>query len=196
MGRFNLFGGVVIMLALIACLSLGPTPAPNMAKQSTRHPLYDPVSFVGTTGAVNMYFRCVSGVCGFVNSATGAPGTGGTISFANILYKNASQQPLVDINGASNYIHGASGTHICWTSSAVDANGTACDTGFKRSAASVAVVTNGSTGGGALEFIEQTLPSAPTNAVRLAVRDNAGTTEFCLVFPGVGDVTCFADPTP
>lgn len=59
------------------------------------------------------------------------------------------------------------------------------DTGFKRSAAAVIGVTNGTTGGGALEFQEQTAPAAPAaNNVRLYAVDNgAGKTQLMALFP-------------
>lgn len=49
------------------------------------------------------------------------------------------------------------------------------DAGFKRSAASIIKVVGASSGGAAMEFTEQTAPSAPaTNEVRIYAEDNGG----------------------
>lgn len=59
------------------------------------------------------------------------------------------------------------------------------DTGLARAAAGVVKVTNGSTGGGAVELQEQTAPSAPaTNNVRIYAEDNgSGKTRLMALFP-------------
>jgi hypothetical protein len=59
------------------------------------------------------------------------------------------------------------------------------DTGLKRSAAAVVGVTNGSSGGGALELSEMTAPAAPaTNNVRIYAEDNgSGKTRLMALFP-------------
>ena len=56
--------------------------------------------------------------------------------------------------------------------------------GIAQSATGIIKVTNGSTGGGSLEFIEQTAPSAPsTNAVRIYSVDNgSGKTQLMALF--------------
>lgn len=63
-------------------------------------------------------------------------------------------------------------------------SGAAADAGFVRSAAGVIKVTNGSTGAGAMEFIEQTAPSAPSaDCVRVYAKDNgSGKTQLMALF--------------
>lgn len=57
------------------------------------------------------------------------------------------------------------------------------DVGFARSAAGILRVSNASTGGGALEFTEQSAPSAPSaNNVRIYAVDNGGKTELLALF--------------
>jgi hypothetical protein len=58
------------------------------------------------------------------------------------------------------------------------------DAGFKRSAAAIIGVTNGSTGGGSLELQEVTAPASPaTNNVRIFAQDNgAGKTQLMALF--------------
>lgn len=58
------------------------------------------------------------------------------------------------------------------------------DIAFTRSAAGVVVVTNGSTGAGSMELIEQTAPSAPSaDRVRIYAQDNgAGKTQLMALF--------------
>lgn len=58
------------------------------------------------------------------------------------------------------------------------------DAGFKRSAASVVKVVGASSGGAAMEFTEQTAPSAPaSNEVRIYAEDNgAGKTRLMALF--------------
>lgn len=58
------------------------------------------------------------------------------------------------------------------------------DSAFARIAAGIIKVSNGSTGGGALEFLEQTAPSAATaNSVRIYAQDNgAGKTQLMALF--------------
>lgn len=71
---------------------------------------------------------------------------------------------------------------ISWSPSSVTQNP---DVGVIRSAAGVVKITNGSTGGGALELLEQTAPSAPSsNAVRFYAEDNgSGKTRLMAIFP-------------
>lgn len=59
------------------------------------------------------------------------------------------------------------------------------DTSLVRAAAGIVGVRNGSTGGGALSFVEQTAPSAPaTNGVYLYAEDNgSGKTRLMALFP-------------
>jgi len=58
------------------------------------------------------------------------------------------------------------------------------DTGFARIAAGIVKVTNGSTGAGCMELLEQTAPSAATaNSVRIYAQDNvAGKTQLMALF--------------
>jgi hypothetical protein len=57
------------------------------------------------------------------------------------------------------------------------------DTGLSRSAASIVRVTNGSTGGGSLEFLEQTAPSAGGGtSCRLYAEDSGGKTRLMAIF--------------
>ena len=69
-----------------------------------------------------------------------------------------------------------------WSS---DADANSYDIALARSAAGVVKVTNGSTGGGSLEFLEQTAPSAPSaDAVRIYAEDNgSGKTRLMALFP-------------
>jgi hypothetical protein len=62
-----------------------------------------------------------------------------------------------------------------WGSGASVTTSTNTDTGFKRSAAAIVGITNGSTGGGSLEMQEVTAPAAPAaNGVRIYAEDNGG----------------------
>lgn len=67
---------------------------------------------------------------------------------------------------------------------------TAQDTGLVRAAAGIARLTDGSTGGGALQFTERTAPAAPaTNNCILFSEDNgAGKTRLVARFPTGADV--------
>jgi hypothetical protein len=71
-----------------------------------------------------------------------------------------------------------------WASAATVGTSSGTDTGFKRSAAAIVAVTNGSTGGGSLEMQEVTAPAAPaTNNVRIYAEDNgAGKTRLMALF--------------
>lgn len=76
----------------------------------------------------------------------------------------------------------ASGLQLGWSSSLPSS--AANDTGLARIAAGIIKVTNGSTGAGALEFLEQTAPSSATaNSVRIYAQDNgAGKTQLMALF--------------
>lgn len=76
----------------------------------------------------------------------------------------------------------ASNTPLVWSSS-ISASDSA-DIGLERKAAGILKVNNGSSGGGALEFLEQTAPSAATaNSVRIYAQDNgAGKTQLMAKF--------------
>lgn len=65
-----------------------------------------------------------------------------------------------------------------------DASATGADTGLKRTAAGILGITNGSTGGGTIEFQEQTAPAAgAADTVRLYAVDNgAGKTQLMAIF--------------
>lgn len=71
-----------------------------------------------------------------------------------------------------------------WSSSTAIGEG-AGDTGFVRAAANIVRVTNGSTGGGAMQLTEMTAPAAPaTNNVRIyAEDDGTGKTRLMALFP-------------
>ena len=71
-----------------------------------------------------------------------------------------------------------------WSSSTAIGEG-AGDTGFVRAAANIVRVTNGSTGGGAMQLTEMTTPAAPaTNNVRIyAEDDGTGKTRLMALFP-------------
>lgn len=81
------------------------------------------------------------------------------------------------------YLRFGSTTGLGWCSSSAISAGP--DTALERSAAGVVVLTNGSTGSSALEFREQTAPSAPsTNRVRIYAEDNgSGKTRLMALFP-------------
>lgn len=71
---------------------------------------------------------------------------------------------------------------VKWSSTAAWTG--ALDSGLARSAANVVGVTNGSTGGGAMQFVEMTAPAAPAaNGVRIyAEDDGAGKTRLMALF--------------
>lgn len=59
----------------------------------------------------------------------------------------------------------------------------ASDAGLSRTAAGIVRVNNGTTGGGALELLEQTAPSGASNTARLFTQDNgAGKTQLMVIF--------------
>jgi hypothetical protein len=101
---------------------------------------------------------------------------------SNIIF-SAGGNTLVAIRGADISLGLGATQPLVWTTVAGAPAGTA-DTGLIRSAAGVVVVTNASTGGGALEFREQTAPAAPaTNSVRIyAEDDGAGKTRLMARF--------------
>lgn len=78
----------------------------------------------------------------------------------------------------------ASGVHLTWSNSTNAQTGITSDIGLKRGAAGVLQVSNGSTGGGSVEFVEQTAPAAPSaNNVRIyAEDDGAGKTRLMALF--------------
>lgn len=79
--------------------------------------------------------------------------------------------------------------------SGTDPAGTA-DTAIVRSAANILGITNGSTGGGALEFTRMTAPATPAaDKARIFARDNgSGKTQVCIILPD-GVVTVLATQT-
>lgn len=111
--------------------------------------------------------------------ATGSPTVGWTLTStyttfyagADIFGVSASE---VQLGGGSPFNWGSGG-------SAFQA---APDTGLKRTAAGIVGITNGSTGGGSLSFIEITAPSAPAaNGCYLYVEDNgSGKTRLMALF--------------
>jgi len=76
----------------------------------------------------------------------------------------------------------ASSVNIGWTAGGSAAAGT--DIGLSRKAAGVLKVTDGLTGAGCVELLEQTAPSAATaNSVRIFAQDNgAGKTQLMALF--------------
>ncbi len=74
--------------------------------------------------------------------------------------------------------------------------GSADDTALVRTAANILGITNGSTGGGAIEFTEMTAPATPAaNQARVFARDNgSGKTQVCIILPD-GVVTVLATQT-
>lgn len=68
-----------------------------------------------------------------------------------------------------------------WTATANAEN--ALDSGLKRSAAAIVGITNGSTGGGALELQELTAPAGAANHARIYAEDNgSGKTRLMVIF--------------
>ena len=112
-----------------------------------------------------------------VGSGTRIFGSGSNIIFS------AGGNSLVAIRGADTSLGLGATQPLVWTTAAGTPAGTA-DTGLIRSAAGVVVVTNASTGGGALEFREQTAPAAPAaNQVRIYAEDNGlGKTRLMALF--------------
>lgn len=74
---------------------------------------------------------------------------------------------------------------INWSSLDNNINNGFDDTGLSRAAAGVLFLNNGSTGGAALQLVEQTAPAAPaTNGVRIYAEDNgSGKTRLMALFP-------------
>ena len=128
---------------------------------------------------------------------TEAAGTGVNRSFAllsvgNISYRattsashifGAASGDVLSIQTGSAVVGLRSTASLGWTSNAASGNG-APDVGLVRDAATIIRVTNGSTGGGAMQMTEMTAPAAPAaNAVRIyAEDDGAGKTRLMARF--------------
>lgn len=84
---------------------------------------------------------------------------------------------------------------IGFTTTSNNAFGTQ-DISLVRPAANILGITNGSTGGGALEFTEMTAPATPAaDKARIFARDNgSGKTQVCIILPD-GVVTVLATQT-
>lgn len=91
---------------------------------------------------------------------------------------------MMDPGGGGAVIHLVSNALVGWTSDSNNAeNGK--DLALGRPAAGILGLTDGSTGGAALELVEMTEPAAPAaNKVRFLARDNgAGKTQIVAIFP-------------
>jgi hypothetical protein len=108
---------------------------------------------------------------------------------AAALARTVSQRENAIYSGAAAGLYMASDNVIEWTSGngggSDGANTGNSDTGLARAAAGVIAVTNGSTGGGAMQFTEMTSPSAPaTNNIVFFAEDNgSGKTRLMARFP-------------
>lgn len=116
------------------------------------------------TGSAGNDYRCIVGADVGTSSAIGT------------YWNNALSCAM-----ASNYISLGSGSQIRWTTAAADA---ATDTIFYRVATAIIGVRGANTStGGALSFIEQTPPSAPSaNGVYLYSDDSGGKTRLMALF--------------
>jgi hypothetical protein len=96
------------------------------------------------------------------------------VSFANSLSVNSSTFHTVVWNGGQ----------YGWAGAASSSTTTAIDTGLARSAAKIVRVTDGSTGGGAMQLTEMTAPAAPAaDNVRIYAEDNgSGKTRLMALF--------------
>lgn len=108
---------------------------------------------------------------------------GNVFASRSVRVNHTSANAGVEITGAGGGVcYLGSTQQIVWSAgSSLYTN----DIGLARSAAGVLVVTNSSTGGGAIEMREQTAPSAPsTNNVRIYAEDNgSGKTRLMALFP-------------
>lgn len=128
----------------------------------------------GSTNSFPMLVRSASGID--VKDATGAAYTA---IGASTHYLGNGANGQWGVGGLS----GISTAQFGWVSGS---NATAAiDSGVKRFGAAIVGPTNGSTGGGAFQFIEMTAPSAPaTNNVILYAEDNgSGKTRLMALFP-------------
>ena len=123
---------------------------------------------IGTTGAIsttNTLTITPPSTSGYGVTVTGG-GVGGNLRLRN---------------GTGFGFIASSTLNYGWSS---DSDANSYDIALARSAAGVAKVTDGSTGGGSLEFAEQTAPAAPAaNGVRIyAEDDGAGKTRLMALF--------------
>lgn len=109
--------------------------------------------------------------------------TGGAISTPNGSTNTVTIQGSFSTTTSFNFV-AWNAAQLGWAAASGVSNATALDTGFKRSAAAIVGITNGSTGGGSLEMQEVTAPAAPaTNGVRIYAEDNgAGKTRLMACF--------------
>jgi hypothetical protein len=107
------------------------------------------------------------------NGGISTPTTGGTITI----------QSSFSTNSSFNFVAYNAG-QIGWASAGSVGPSTALDTGFVRAGGAVVRVTNGSTGGGAMQMTEMTAPAAPAaDNVRIyAEDDGAGKTRLMALF--------------
>lgn len=96
----------------------------------------------------------------------------------------------------SPYIVGQLGIYVRTNSFPMIALGASDDIALTRPAANIFGITNGSTGGGAIEFTEMTAPATPSaDKARIFARDNgSGKTQVCIILPD-GVVTVLATQT-
>ena len=112
---------------------------------------------------------------------------GGTVQFRassnRTFYSSGGGTLLTILGGNGGAQTGSSGT-FGWTVSATDST-LALDTALVRAAAAVVGITNGSTGGGAIEFTAMTAPSAPSAGKgRAWFEDNgSGKLRYMVRFP-------------
>lgn len=112
---------------------------------------------------------------------------GGAVQFRassnRTFYSSGGGTLLTILSGNGGAQTGSSGT-FGWTVSATDST-LALDTALVRAAAAVVGITNGSTGGGAIEFTAMTAPSAPSAGKgRVWFEDNgSGKLRYMVRFP-------------
>lgn len=167
------------------------------------------VPIIDSTGSViaiakldNLPSGGIGGTTGSVdNRVLRADGTGGaTVQSSALTIDDSGNMELgsAAINGTFNIFYGG-GVKFSFDPSSVsfvlqnaqiikwqDIGGSyVVDIGLKRFTAGVLKVTDGSTGGGALAFQEQTAPSAPAadNCVLFAQDNGSGKTQLCVRFP-------------
>ncbi len=172
---------------------------------ATKTPLYIKLAATPTADAFQVYASDgttkLAGITAIgkleVSAGAAAPATSGIrflngISLANDTWLGSPSAGILVIGGngydplwycaSGLFVSHSSTLDLVWSSTPF-ANGVA-DIGLSRKAAGVLKVTNGSTGAGTLEFLEQTAPSAATaNSVRIYAQDNgAGKTQLMALF--------------
>jgi hypothetical protein len=137
---------------------------------------------IGKTGIIASY---LNGAGAFLVNVGNPVGFGRNGSTGNMNMYGGTNTPS-DSNGhaalSGTALTLATGLQFNWSSSSNAGNPTIV-TGLSSPASAVVRVTNGSTGGGALEFLEQTAPAGSANTFRIFAQDNgAGKTQAMIIF--------------